>query len=390
MVVRLFHPWVGGTERQAHKLARELIKRGHSVRVVTGRWFRGTVSSEVVDTVPVSRHSTLWEFFGIKGLRKFGGYLYMVTLAWHLYRTRHDYDLIHVHGLNYHTAVAAALGRKLGKPTVVKLANSGTASDIVRTRSGRQLAGSRLLLPAALRCDRFVALSPAIAEELREAGVPEERIVSIPNGVEIDRNVAPSERDPGEVRVAFVGRLHHQKGADVLLEACRLLVERGTARWTVRIVGDGPERSHLEQLANRRSLTEVVEFVGEVGNPMSDLDGADIFVLPSRTEGMSNALLEAMSRSKAVVATSVAGSAAVISHGETGLLVPPEDPVALADALERLARDPSEANRLAQNARSLIEREYAMSEVAQRYLEMYEDLLEGESGKRMITAGGSG
>lgn len=389
MVVRLFHPWVGGTERQAHKLAREMIESGHVVRVVTGRWFRGTASSEVIDTVPVSRHSTLWEFFGIKGLRKFGGYLYMVTLAWCLYRTRDDYDVIHVHGLNYHTAVAAMMGRKLGKPTLVKLANSGMASDIARTRSGRQLAGSRRLLPAALRCDCFVALSPAIVEELRAAGVSGERIVSIPNGVEIDEGIESRPRKPGKVQVVFMGRLHHQKGADVLVEASRLLVERGTADWTVRIVGDGPVRSHLEDLADQRNLSAVVEFVGEVGNPMSELDSADIFVLSSRTEGMSNALLEAMSRSKAVVATSIAGNAAVISHGETGLLVPPEDPVALADALERLAKDPDEIGRLGRNARSHIEREYAISEIARRYLELYEALLESRPPEQVSTVGDS-
>lgn len=388
MVVRLFQPWVGGTERQAHKLAKELIARGEDVRVVTGRWFFGTPAREVIDTVPVVRHGTLWEFFGIKGLRKFGGYLYMLTLAWHLFRTRGDYDLIHVHGLNYHTAVAAIVGRRLGKPTLVKLANSGSASDIERTRSGRQLAGSRFLLPAALRCDRFVALSPVIAEELRQAGVDDERIVSIPNGVEVGDAPVSRDGDGKTLRLVFLGRLHRQKGADVLLSACRLLADRSPNGLSVRIVGDGPERSGLELMVTERRLEGVVELVGEVGDPIPELDAADVFVLPSRTEGMSNALLEAMARGKAVVATAVSGSSALVCHGETGLLVPPDDAEVLAEALDYLASHPEEGRRMGEAAAAAIRRDYAMPTVARRYQDLYRELLATSSTGLALASGG--
>ena len=159
MVVRLYHPWVGGTERQAHKLSKQLLARGCRLEVVTGWWFRGTRQREVIDTVPVFRNQTLWEFFGIRGLRKFGGYLYILTLLWYLWRCRAHYDVIHVHGLNYHTFAASIAGRRLGKPTIVKLANSGPASDIVKMREDRQLALARFMLPRALQCDLFVALN---------------------------------------------------------------------------------------------------------------------------------------------------------------------------------------------------------------------------------------
>src|SRR5688500_5627251 len=70
MVVRLFYPWVGGMERQAHKLAKSLTKRGVSVEISTGWWFRGTPQHEQLDGIPITRNTTLWDFFGIKGLRK--------------------------------------------------------------------------------------------------------------------------------------------------------------------------------------------------------------------------------------------------------------------------------------------------------------------------------
>lgn len=376
MVVRLFHPWVGGTERQALKLSKAMRAAGTPVVVVTGRWFRGTSRAETIEGVPVVRHHTLWEFFGIRGLRKLGGYLYMITLAWYLVRNRRHYDLIHVHGLNYHTAVAAAVGRRLGKPTVVKLANSGSASDIDRMREGRQLAGAGLFLGAALRCDRFVALSPAIGEELRRAGVAEDRIVAIPNGVEVDTVVAAPTPEPGRLRVVYLGRLHRQKGVDVLLEALRVLTARRACRVSVRIVGDGPERESLETAVTTRGLDHAVEFVGEVEDPGPMLDEADVFVLPSRTEGMSNALLEAMARATAVVATAVPGTARVVEDRRTGLLVAPEDPVGLADALERLAQRPEEVHRLGEAAVQEIRAHYSMGEVAQRYAALYASLLE--------------
>jgi glycosyltransferase involved in cell wall biosynthesis len=376
MVVRLFHPWIGGTERQALKLSRALAAAGSDVRIVTGRWFRGTPRSERIEGVEVFRHHTLWEFFGIRGMKKFGGYLYILTLAWHLFRTRDTYDVIHVHGLNYHTAVAATVGRRLGKPTIAKLANSGIASDIDRMRRGQQLAGAGRLLGAALRCDRLVALSPVIADELRRAGVSEERIVSIPNGVEVDETAAPRRPESDVLRLVYIGRLHPQKGVDVLLEACALAIPRLEGRLSLRIVGDGPARSPLEDQAKALRLQGVVEFVGEVGDPMPEIDGADVFVLPSRTEGMSNALLEAMSRCRTVVATAVSGSQGLVSDGRSGLLVEPENPAQLADTIERLSRDREECLRLAETACSEIRRHYSLEQVAARYADLYVQLVE--------------
>src|SRR5690554_5758991 len=171
MIVRLFYPWVGGAERQAHKLARTL-KQKHNVQVeiATGWWFRGTPQRETIDGIPVYRNHTLWEMFGLRGFRRFGGYLYMLSLLWHLWRRRAQYDILHVHGLNYHAAVAVLAGRWFGRKTIVKLANSGKASDIRKMYKGQQLPLSRFLLPIALKSDRFIATSRAIRQELIEVG----------------------------------------------------------------------------------------------------------------------------------------------------------------------------------------------------------------------------
>ena len=374
MVIRLFFPWLGGTQSQADRLSRELIRRGLPVRLVTGWWFRGTPRRETIDGIPVFRNSTLWEFFGVRGLRKFGGYLYIATLLWHLWRTRRSYDVIHVHGLSYHTYAAALAGRWFHRPTIAKIANSGRASDIDKMRRGDHLALSRYMLPTALGCDRFVALNEAVVRELVAAGVPEHRIARIPNGIEVPpaRERAAALHDPA--RVVFVGRLHEQKGVDTLLRAfARLRADRPDATIALRLVGDGPLRADLEALA--RELGVDAEFLGGRDDVDTLLEDADVFVLPSRAEGMSNALLEAMTLGLPAIVTNIPGNADVIRHEENGLLVEPDDPDGLAAAIGRLLDDGALRGRVGRAGRETVEAEYALDRVASRYVALYEELL---------------
>lgn len=374
MVVRLFHPWIGGTERQAHRLAAALLDRGVDVQVVTGRWFRGTRRREMIDGVPVHRNHTLWHCFGIKGLRKFGGYLYMATLWWHLWRRRATYDVIHVHGLNYHTFVAVIAGRRLGKPVIAKLANSGPASDVAKMQEDRQLALARFMLPTALGCDRFVALNPAVIDELQAVGVPAGRIVELPNGVDTRW---PARADYGlhdPATVTYIGRLHRQKGLDVLLRAFAQLRPRLRHRVVLRLVGEGPMRPHLQALAEQLGVTQDVDFVGRRDDVTADLDGADVFVLPSYAEGLSNALLEAMAHGVPSVGSDVPGNRDVIIDGVSGLVAAAGDPWDLASALERLLRDHALRHRLGTTARQTAKRHYSFEVVADRYMDLYATL----------------
>lgn len=383
MVIRLFYPWLGGTQRQVHRLARELLDRGVEVRIVTGWWFRGTPQRETIDGIPVFRNHTLWEGFGVRGARTLAGYLYILTLLWHLWRRRDAYDVVHVHGLSYHTFAAALAGRWLGKPTIAKLANSGRASDIGKMREGQHLALSRLMLPTALRCDRFVALNAAVERELLEAGVPGEAIVRIPNGIELPgAAVAEGVRGSGRApRVIFVGRLHPQKGVDVLLRAVALLRERRPGM-EVRydLVGEGPQKDELVALAGELGVGSVVRFLGNRDDVEALLADADVFVLPSRAEGMSNALLEAMSRGLPVVAAAVPGNTDVLEHGTTGILVEPDDPERLAEALSEVLDDPDLRERLGRAARHAVEDRYTIGAVGERYLALYRELLAAGSG----------
>ena len=390
MVVRLYHPWVGGTERQAHKLARALIASGVDVQVVTGRWFRGTARSEVIDGVPVFRNHTLWEFFGIRGLRKFGGYLYIATLLLHLWRRRNSYDVIHVHGLNYHTFAATLAGRRLGKPVVTKLANSGSASDVLKMRESRQLALARFMLPTALRSDRFVALNPDVVAELAAAGVPPDRIVNVPNGVETHHAPRTDHRLHDPARVLYVGRLHSQKGLDTLLHAFAVLRRQLDHRVTLRIVGAGPLGDTLVALADRLGISAAVDFVGQRDDVVRELDGADVFVLPSRAEGLSNALLEAMAAGIPPIVSDIPGNRDVVEDGRTGLVVAVDDVAALASALARVLTDERLRSALGSAARVAADESYGLGSVAARYEDLYAALRNSAPVMSPVVAGGVG
>ena len=151
-----------------------------------------------------------------------------------------------------------------------------------------------------------------------------------------------------------VARLVPQKGIDVLIRA--LAQTTGAARdWTLNLVGDGPEREALQRQVQQAGLQEQVQFLGFRSDPQTFLLQAGVFVLPSRFEGMPNALLEAMAAGLAVVVTDASpGPLEVVVDGVSGLVVPSDEPAALADALDRLAAQPQLRERLGAAAREAL------------------------------------
>jgi len=377
MVVRLYFPWIGGTERQAHKLAKILVKKGFEIKVVTGWWFWGTPQREWIESIPVFRNLTLWEMFGIRGLRRFGGYLYILSLIWYLGRTRKDYDIIHVHGLNYHTFASVLAGRWFHKKVIAKLANSGIESDIKKMQREQQLPLERFMIPTALKCDCFVATTEKIAHELISEGVPSEHIVQLPNGVETDLIEAKHNYGFASDRVilTFVGRLHDQKGLDVLLQGFeKLLRDFPSINVCLQLIGDGPLRGKLTSLAGQLGIDTKVEFVGKKEDVYPYLLNSDIFILPSRAEGMSNALLEAMAFGLPVVVSDIPGNAMLVQNNKTGLLFEEGNVDSLVRSVAMYLVDENLRERTGRAARKTIEDGYSLESVADRYITLYKTL----------------
>jgi glycosyltransferase involved in cell wall biosynthesis len=161
--------------------------------------------------------------------------------------------------------------------------------------------------------------------------------------------------DPRPTLLA-VGRLHHDKGFDILLEAFRLLGDEHP-EWRLTVLGEGEERARLEALRDRLELAGRVSLPGRVKDPYTFMRRASLFVLPSRAEGFPLALCEALACGLPAVCTDCAGGVRdIIREGVNGVLVPPRDARALARALGRLMADETERARLARNAPEVVER----------------------------------
>jgi len=363
MLILEYHPITGGAQRQIASLAPLLRARGARIEMWT-RAVRGLPRHESVDGVPVHR-------LGWPGSTA----SFAAEAAMRLARTRPD--VVHAYSLFSPAAVALLARRALGVPTVVKVLRGGELGDMIRLR--RKRLGARRAAALAHGIDRFVAISREIDAELAALGVPSERRCFLPNGVDLERfrRADGAERAALRARLGlgagllcvYVGRLVPEKRVEDLLAAWSE-IRAPHARAELAVLGAGPCETEL-----RRAAPPGVRFLGDVADVAPYLRSADVFVLPSRTEGLSNALLEAMAGGLAIVATAVGGAVDLIEDGESGRLVPPGEPLALRDALASLLADPALRNRLGARARERVATTHALPAVADRLVQLYRDLM---------------
>lgn len=375
---------IGGAERQALKLAARLLERGAAVTVVTGRWDWGQPRREQIQGVPVHRHFAGCGLAGVRGLGRLSQYLYLTTLFLYLVWHRNEYDVIHSHSAMFGAPIVVSAGRLLGKKTLVRAMASGVWGDVKRLREGEgdTISGTGWMVRRLKEADCVVALNKQVSGELLEIGVWPERIVHIPNGVEIERIQPKADYGLGsEVTVIFLGRLHPQKGIDVLLSAFKQVREKlSQFSWRLMLVGEGTRRPQYEAMADQLSIGPWVEFRGQVADPYPLLGQSDIFVLPSRSEGMSNALLEAMAHGLPCIVTDIDGNHDAIQHNQNGLLMGLDDVQVLTDAIASLATDQKLRERLGQEAVRTVRDRYSLDSIADQYTALYADLLrEGSS-----------
>lgn len=199
-------------------------------------------------------------------------------------------------------------------------------------------------------------------------------------GVDLDAFPPKSEEPEAErpVEILCVGTFYEVKGHPHLVEACRLLAERGRA-FRCRLIGEGPDRDALERQVHEAGLDETVLFDGPRSRAevIGAMQRADLLVLPSvptasgRREGLPVVLIEAMASGLPVIATGISGIPELVRDDVSGLLVPPRDPVAIADAVERLADDASLRARLVQAGRHAVEEEFDLRSNAAQLLQLF-------------------
>lgn len=366
MVIQSYLPRLGGAERQVAALAPLLQAQGFEIEVFTRR-YPGMIARETVGGVPVHRVPV----FGPKALASL---LYTVGSLNAIRAFRPQ--LLHAHELLSPATTALAAKRFLGVPVVAKVLRGGELGDIAKLKSKR--TGQKRMAEMARQVDAFAVISQEIDHELSEMGVPAERRLFIPNGVDTDRfQPATDQRSvraalglPTDIPIVlYAGRLVPEKRVDLLVDVWPMIRSRFPEALLV-IAGSGEQESALRAAAGAG-----VRFVGAVDNVPAYLQAADVFILPSSTEGLSNAMLEAMSAGLAVVATAVGGAPDLITHGENGWLFAPDDTPALRLGLETLLADAALRRRFGMGARAVIVERYSLRATAESLGVLYRRLL---------------
>ncbi len=274
-----------------------------------------------------------------------------------LFRQLHA-DVIHTHDdrPNIHAAPAAWL--------------AGLPCLHTRHHQGAHLSRrQRWLVRAASWCNiRFVCISHDSAAWAARQGIARHRLLVIHNGIDLSRFSYQGPTRNGYV--VTVARLSAEKSLHTLLDAVAL-VTREQVSFQLRIAGDGPCRASLEQQAQRLGIQRHVHFLGQIHHVPELLAGARLFVLPSRTEGISLTLLEAMARGLPVVACRVGGNPEVVAEEQTGILVPAENPKELAQALFRLWTQPDLCATMGMAGRRRVEELFDVRRMVAEYEKLY-------------------
>lgn len=363
LVTRRYPPLIGGAEKVLSYLAPALRDEGAEVTVVTSA-IPSPASPPLPPAVPVVHLPT-------SRLRFVGTTLYMRALKGWL--THHRPDLIYVSMLKHDAYVAIGVGERLGIPVVLRPEGAGATGDLAWQSWGRfgKTIGRR-----CLRADAVVAISSPIRAELVAAGYDPAQIHDLPNGVPVPEQ--PWE-EPRANAVAFVGRLAPEKNLAMLLDAWERVLPKSPGT-LLKLIGDGPERLALEAKAVLMQLApHSVRFLGAIEDPSTILRFCNLFVLPSREEGMSIALLEAMALGMPIVASDIPGNRRLIVDGMHGRLAPPDDPGAWAHAILTQLGDPASAARMGQQARARVIESYSINAVARLHLDLFRDLIRAKA-----------
>ncbi len=368
MVIATFLPVLGGSQRQCWLLARELHRRGHEVVVLT-RGGKDSPAQELLEGLVVRRTPAV-------GPGHMQSLTWTLTAAAWLRRQGRRFEVLQCYQL-LSPAHIGILGRSGRQAVVVRPACSGSYGDVAEARRLPLTRTRRRLLR---RADAFVTLTGAIETELAEFGLGKIPCHRIPNGVDLQvfRPAGAEEKRALRSRLGFqedrklcvfAGRFTPQKDPALLLEAWAM------GRWPqahLVLVGDGPLRRGLEARTASGPLAGQVTFAGATADVSQYLRAADLLVLPSRAEGMSNALLEAMACGIPIVATDLTGNREVLGEDrQAGRLVPPGDPAALAEAIGTLVASDSLCPELGTAARGVVEKRFDIQRVVTQYLSLY-------------------
>jgi glycosyltransferase involved in cell wall biosynthesis len=371
----------GGVQKNSRIVLSELPKRGIDVLAVARNYY-GLASKETRDGVEYHRSPVWGRSMAVNGV------LYLIyTFVW-LLRNRGRFDIIHCQQMFGPTMAAAVASYFIRKPIVTRLTTTGELGEV---RHIRKMAFAAIRLRLIRRVTRWIVLTSAMKAELETLGITPEIVDVIPNSTEIpvrsayDPNTRREMREKleltGEKIAVYVGRLSEEKGLDILVDAWRSVRDHYPSASLLLIGGGGTYRNVETQLREQvaaAGLGDSIRFLGHVSNANEYVLASDAFILPSRTEGMSNALVEAIAAGASIVATDIPANRELCNDGLDSLLVPVGDADALAEAISKVFSSEETAVAIGKAARRKAEAELSVDRMIDSYMATYEKALAGE------------
>jgi glycosyltransferase involved in cell wall biosynthesis len=366
MIIQSYYPRLGGAERQLAAIVRRLEGQGYEFHILTRR-YPGMKACELVDGVPVYRLPA----FGPKIL---AGIVFRLSAFFTLWRVRPD--LIHAHELLSPSYIAVFARRLFGVPVVAKVLRGGELGDIDKLQ--RKPFGKWRITLFRRYIDRFIVISREIDDELAHIGVPPDQRTRIPNGVDVEKFAPLSDDERQKLRSSlgfssnlitiYSGRLEAEKRVNLLIDIWpQIRADHPDA--ILIVLGSGTQETDLKRIAG-----DGIYFIGQVDDVVPYLQIADLFVLPSITEGLSNALLEAMAVGLPVIVTDVGGASDVVEHGVSGLLAFPDDPSQLRELIFKVLGDAQFRLLLGCQARLRIADDFALTSTLDRLMSLYKQI----------------
>lgn len=353
--------WSGGT-KQVFMLIQNLHQKG------VGTWLACASGSAIAERANASQIPTVtFPLRGEYNLQTWLSFARWLKAFAHLSRAPCQIPLVHIHSRRG-ALPTLLIGRLLKLPTVL-----------------HWRVAAPIRMPVRRLVDGVIAISEAAAEHARKAGMADERVFIAMSAIDADAFAPPENArtqtrnqfglDESEFIVSSAGRIAAGKGHDVLLRSVSLLPSH--ERPIVLLAGDGSELLRLLQISETLGIAKWVRFLGFQNDVRPVLWASDAFVhVPTYfPEGLSVAVLEAKAAGLPVIATTVGGIPEIVRHNETGLLVPPDDAKALAEAVQKLRNDADLRRRLGEVGQTFVRTHHSITAMIERTLQVYKRVL---------------
>jgi len=377
MILKNYLKVPNGTQWQAISLAKALKEKGCIVEFVVANVEGIKNKKGYKDPSGILVH--ILPYIAVRVL---GTFLYLISLAIFIIANRKKYHIYHIYFAKYSAFAASLLKPLHHKVIICRPAGAGIYGDISVLK--KETWFPWLILRTLRKVDAIVTVSKAIKDEFISENFSEEKVVLIPNGVDVSRfnmkhqlantSLAGDLSESSKIiRLLFVGRLSPHKGLKYLFDALKKMDDK--IKYQLTLIGDGEIRSELEEYVRQSNLSSMVTFAGSQLNVEKYYKESDIFILPSISEGLSNSLLEAMASGLAVIAAKVSGTEDVIEDGINGILVESKNSAQIASAIVNLSESESLRIKLGENARETVLKNFSIDSVAEKYIALYKSLL---------------